>query len=74
MDKGTIVRTVLLGVTWLNILLVNYNLQPVPVLDEESIAYGLTFLASVWAWFKNNYITLRGKQQKEVLEKSNLMK
>ncbi|WP_019377657.1 phage holin [Virgibacillus halodenitrificans] len=72
MDKGTVVRTVALGIAWLNALLVQYGLQPIPVLDEESIAYGLAFLASVWTWFRNNYITATGKKQKEELQKKNL--
>ncbi|MCG3418955.1 phage holin [Oceanobacillus jordanicus] len=74
MDKGTIVRTVALAIAWINALLAQYGLQPIPVLDEETIAYGLAFLASLWTWFKNNYITLKGKQQKKVLQRNNLTK
>ncbi|SHH91753.1 phage holin [Virgibacillus chiguensis] len=74
MDKGTVVRTIALAIVWINAVLVNYNLQPIPLLEEEVIAYGVTFIVSVWTWFKNNYITLRGRQQKEVLQRSNLTK
>ncbi|MEF2293750.1 phage holin [Virgibacillus dokdonensis] len=74
MDKGTVVRTIALAIVWINAFLVNYNLQPIPLLEEEVIAYGVTFIVSVWTWFKNNYITLRGRQQKEVLQRSNLTK
>ncbi|MEK2457705.1 phage holin [Tetragenococcus halophilus] len=74
MDKGTIVRTVALAIAWLNALLAQYNLQPIPVLDEETIAYGLALIASIWGWFKNNYVTLKGKQQKKVLQQNNLAK
>ncbi|AUJ24217.1 phage holin [Virgibacillus dokdonensis] len=74
MDKGTVVRTIALAIVWVNAVLVNYNLQPIPLLEEEVIAYGVTFIVSVWTWFKNNYITLRGRQQKEVLQRSNLTK
>lgn len=74
MDKGTIVRTVALAIAWLNALLAQYNLQPIPVLDEETFAYGLALIASIWGWFKNNYVTLKGKQQKKVLQQNNLAK
>ncbi|WP_121614807.1 phage holin [Virgibacillus halodenitrificans] len=74
MDKGTVIRTIALGIAWLNALLVQYGLQPIPVLDEESIAYGLAFLTSVWTWFRNNYITATGKKQKEELQKKNLIR
>ncbi|WP_077303246.1 phage holin [Virgibacillus pantothenticus] len=73
MDKGTIVRTVALAIAWINAGLANYDLQPIPVLQDEAIAYGITFMVSVWTWFKNNYITLKGRQQKEVLERTNLI-
>ncbi|WBX78691.1 phage holin [Virgibacillus salarius] len=32
-----------------------------------------TVCASVWAWFKNNYVTVKGKKQKEVLQANNLI-
>ena len=71
-DKGTMVRTVLLFLVWLNVLLEQMGLQPVPVLSEESVALGITFVISIWAWFKNNYITLKGKKQQTVIEKNDL--
>ncbi|MED4083861.1 phage holin [Halalkalibacterium halodurans] len=74
MDKGTVVRTVALAIAWINMVLVKYDMQPIPVVDEESIATGLAFFMSVWAWFKNNYITARGKEQKEVLQEVGLIK
>ncbi|NBJ70615.1 MULTISPECIES: phage holin [Clostridia] len=74
MDKGTVVRTVALAIAWINVVLANYDLQPIPVLQEEVIAYGITFIVSIWTWFKNNYITFKGRRQKEVLERTNLTK
>jgi len=72
MDKGTIVRTVALAITWANMILANYGLDPIPVVSEETIAEILAGIVSVWAWFKNNYITLKGRQQKEVIEQKGL--
>ncbi|WP_425597644.1 phage holin [Virgibacillus salarius] len=31
-----------------------------------------TATASTWAWFKNNYITSKGNEQRKVLQQSNL--
>lgn len=73
-DKGTIVRTISLGLVWMNVWLENAGLNGVPFLSDESIALGLTFVVSIWTWFKNNYITLRGKKQKAVLEREGLTK
>lgn len=74
MDKGTIIRTVALAIAWVNMLLSNYGLQPIPVVSEDIIAAILAGAATVWTWFKNNYITWKGKQQKEVLQKNYLTK
>jgi len=74
MDKGTIVRTILMVVVWLNVILQKNGLQPIPFLDEETVSTALAFVVSIWAWFKNNYITAKGKQQKEVLKSNNLTK
>jgi SPP1 family holin len=68
MDKGTVVRTVLLAITWINVILTQAGLYEIPAVSEEQIALGMTFIISVWTWFKNNYITAKGKRQKRVLE------
>ncbi|MCT1577941.1 phage holin [Oceanobacillus kimchii] len=74
MDKSTIIRTIALAIAWINMLLSNYGLQPIPVVSEDIIAEILAGLATVWAWFKNNYVTLKGKRQKDVLLQNNLTK
>lgn len=71
--KGTIVRTVLLIITWLNVWLDHMGLVSIPVVSEETIALVLTTIVSVWTWFKNNYITLKkGKAQYDTLKKKGL--
>lgn len=72
MDRGTVIRTIALFITWVNLILVKYDLQAIPILDDEAISIGITLIISVWAWFKNNYVTAKGKQQKEVLKENNL--
>lgn len=77
MDKGTIVRTVVLVVALINQVLVTSGLNPIPGTEElwgQIISTGFTVVAAVIAWFKNNYITLKGKQQKKVLQRNNLTK
>ena len=74
MDKWTVVRTVSLIITWLNVWLDHLGLVSIPVISEETIALSLTTIVSAWAWFKNNYITLKGRQQKEILERRGLTK
>ncbi|OEH53113.1 holin [Oceanobacillus sp. E9] len=74
MDKSTIIRTIALAIAWINMLLSNYGLQPIPVVSEDIIAEILAGLATVWAWFKNNYVTLKGKRQKDLLLQNNLTK
>lgn len=74
MDKATLVRTVSLALVWSNVWLEKAGLNTLPVLSEEEIALGLTMIVSIWTWFKNNYITAKGKKQKEVLKKEGLTK
>lgn len=73
--QGTIIRTILLIATWVNMLLVNYGLEPIPVLSDELVAIGLAAITTTWAWFKNNYITLKkGKRQHELLKSRGMTK
>ena len=71
---GTLVRTVALIITWVNMALANYGLELLPVLSEETIALILAGIATAVAWFKNNYVTLKGKKQKRVLKREGLTK
>ena len=72
MDKGTIIRTIALFITWANVALEQYGLHAIPVLSDEEIALGITFVVSVWAWFKNNYITAKGKQHKDAIRRAGI--
>ena len=80
MDKGTIIRTVILGITWINQLLTVFGKNPIPLTEadiENMYLAGSTIvtgIASVWAWFKNNYVTKKGKKQKVVLQQNGLTK
>lgn len=78
LDKGTVVRTVLLFIALLNQLLVAFGKAPVAI-DEQKVdtAYMvistlITAIMSALAWFKNNYITKKGLKQKGVLKEKGL--
>jgi len=77
MDKGTIIRTLVLLIALVNQLLVSFGLYQIPGTGEEQTAFlttVFTFITATIAWFKNNYVTAKGKKQKELLVAHNLAK
>ncbi|WP_339215550.1 phage holin [Ornithinibacillus sp. FSL M8-0202] len=76
MDKGTVIRTVLLFVALINQLLVIFGKSPLP-LDSETlellISSLFTTVTALNTWFKNNYITKKGLQQRDVLREKGLI-
>ncbi|BAC12175.1 phage holin [Oceanobacillus iheyensis] len=75
MDKATVTRTLVLFIALINQILVTFDLNPIP--GNETIWYEiittiLVFGAATWSWFKNNYITLRGRKQKDILKEHHL--
>jgi SPP1 family holin len=77
MDKGTVIRTIVLFVALLNQFLVSFDLYTIPGTAEEQTAFlsaVFTFVTAAIAWFKNNYITAKGKKQKDLLVAHNLAK
>ncbi|AKC02685.1 holin [Bacillus phage Stills] len=84
MDKGTLIRTVLLVVALINQTLIMVG-KPVLPVDEHQLTnlidnaylWGSTAYSIVMilvAWYKNNFVTKKGKAQKEVLKKHGLTK
>lgn len=83
-DKGTVIRTVLLVLALVNQILAISGVKPLPLSEDdvnqfinmayEIVTYGFTLAMVVVGWFKNNYVTEKGKQQKEVLKQKNLTK
>lgn len=74
-DNGTKIRSIVLFIALLNQLLVSLQLNPIPGSEElwgEVISWAFLAAASIWTWFKNNYLTWKGKRQREVIEKNNL--
>ncbi|WLP59924.1 phage holin [Bacillus pumilus] len=83
-DKGTVVRTVLLFIALINQALIMFGKPVLPIEEDQitSLAETLylagsmifTIVTTLMAWFKNNYVTPKGQQQKEVLKQKGLTK
>ncbi|MCA0163230.1 phage holin [Bacillus sp. RAR_M1_44] len=83
-DKGTVIRTVLLFIALINQGLIMFG-KPVLPIDEDQVtslaetlylAFSMIFtiVTTLVAWFKNNYVTDKGKLQKEALQQKGLTK
>jgi SPP1 family holin len=74
-DRGTMIRTIVLALALINQFLTAFGLTKIPGTSDEQILVVSTIITSVTAiigWFKNNYLTVKGKKQKEVLQKNGL--
>ncbi len=75
MDKMSVIRTVILIIALVNQVLTLTGHSPLPISDEtvnSFIGTAFTIIASLWTWWKNNYIGQRGKDQKDVLQRHGL--
>ncbi|AVM24882.1 phage holin [Bacillus pumilus] len=83
-DKGTVVRTVLLFIALINQALIMFGKPVLPISEDQVtsladtlyLAFSMIFtiVTTLMAWFKNNYVTEKGKLQKEVLQQKGLTK
>lgn len=83
-DKGTVVRTVLLFIALINQALIMFGKPVLPISEDQVntltetlyLAFSMIFtiVTTLIAWFKNNYVTSRGKAQKEALQQKGLTK
>ena len=65
----TIIRTVVLGISLINQIIVMCGLNPLPFADDEIYAFVSTLVtvaAAVWSWWKNNSITKSARAADEV--------
>lgn len=70
-DKPSLIRTIILIIALFNQTLVSFGKHPLPFENdqiENFITITLTIVAALIAWFKNNYITHKGRTQKAVLK------
>ena len=63
-DNGTIVRTTLLILAWINQILAMNHISPIPV-DEMTISTVITGIISLIAWWKNNNFSHAAKKGQE---------
>lgn len=56
MDKQSLARIIVFLMAWFNQYLVSQGKQPLPLVDEESVANTLTFIVSVWTLMKTNQV------------------
>ncbi|MHA7767553.1 phage holin [Bacillus atrophaeus] len=83
-DKGTVIRTVLLLIALINQTMLMLGKSPLDITEDQVNQLAdalyiagsliLTIGTTAAAWFKNNYVTVKGHQQKEVLKQNNLTK
>lgn len=74
-DKMMIVRTVILVLAWLNQWLVINGYSPLPFSNEEiemGVSTLITFVVSVWTWWKNNAVTRKARQAEKLAERNGL--
>ncbi|UQZ45703.1 phage holin [Bacillus sp. PK3-037] len=83
-DKGTVTRTVLLLLALINQSMLMFGKSPLDIQEEQvnQLADALysagsmifTIGTTLAAWFKNNYVTEKGKKQRDLLKENNLTK
>lgn len=83
-DKGTVVRTALLFIALINQALIMFGKPVLPISEDQVntltetlyLAFSMVFtlVTTLVAWFKNNYVTDKGKLQKEILKEKGLTK
>lgn len=70
-SKETIIRTVVLAVTLINMILTSIGKNPLPFAEDEiytGLSAVFTVIASVWAWWKNNSFTKEAIKADELLK------
>lgn len=74
-DKMMIVRTIVLLLAWINQYLVMKGNSPLPLnnTDYEVAATALiTFVASIWGWWKNNDVRFKARRNTQYLKDKGL--
>ena len=74
-DKMMIVRTIVLFFAWINQYLVMKGNSPLPFTPEEyqvGATALITFIASMWAWWKNNDVRYKARRNTQYLKDKGL--
>jgi SPP1 family holin len=70
-DKGTVIRTVILILALTNQVLSTFGVRPLPIEDaniDMLITTAWTIVAAVWSWWKNNNVTQEAIQAQVFLD------
>lgn len=70
-QRMTIIRTLLLLIAWLNQFLSMKGYSPLPFNDlelEAGVSMLVTFIVSIWTWWKNNDITKKARARTDYLK------
>ncbi len=70
-DKSTLIRTIILFFSVLNIVLEKFGISAIPIEDElvnEVISVGLLLYGVISSWWKNNSFTREARQADEYLK------
>lgn len=68
MEKGTIIRTIVLVIALINQILTSTGHAVIPV-NEEEISIVITAIAAIWAWWKNNSFTKNAQEADKYLKR-----
>ncbi|SDN09606.1 holin, SPP1 family [Psychrobacillus sp. OK028] len=74
-EKMMIVRTVILLIAWLNQFLVMKGYSPIEFSNEDvelGVTFGFAFIASIWAWWKNNDVRYKARRNTQYLKNNGL--
>lgn len=74
MDKNSIVRLIVILLTWVNAWLASKGYEKIPHIDDATISMIIAGAASVWGFVKHNFIGKKGAEQKAVLKDNGLHK
>lgn len=68
--KNLIIRTSILVVLWVNMILTQNGMNPLPI-DEsgatELISQALAAISTAWVWWKDNNVTKKARAKKEAV-------
>lgn len=73
-QKASIIRYTALILVIVNAILEMFDIPVIPIEKGEIISAALIVVVGLYAGFKNNYLTKRGKKQAEALAAKDLLK
>lgn len=74
MDKASIVRVIVLIATMVNAALTLMGVPPIPIGESEATVISVILMGAVASWtaWKNNYLSKKGRAQRDELKKKDL--